>query len=130
MMIRIVLAALALSGCGSTAPAKEAVYVTHGVGIAGAEVLRDVCVEPMDKATTQAAIDAVNARGCRNAVRVYNGLRRSRQTIMAIIEATDAAQCVGVSKASRDCDLVGAYVELSKAAAEWATALQEIQGAK
>lgn len=118
-----------LAGCGSTAPAKEAANVTHDVGIAGAEVLRAKCVEPMERAMTEAEINAVNARGCRNAVRAYDGMRRAHLTIVAVIKATDSAACAGVSKVSRECNLAGSYFELSKAAAEWASAIKEIQEA-
>lgn len=121
---------LALAGCGSTAPVKQAANVTHDVGIAGAEILTVVCVEPMERATTQAEIDHLHAIGCREAVAAYDGLRDAHSTIEAVIKATDAAQCVGVSKAAKNCNLQGAYVSLSKAAAQWAEAVDRLQEAK
>lgn len=120
---------VAVSGCGSTGPAKEAANATHDVGIAGADILQRECVEPMQQATTQAQIDAIRAKGCREAVAAYDGLRDAHMTIVAVIKATDAAQCVGVSKASHDCNLAGAYVELAKAAAAWAESVKRIEEA-
>lgn len=120
---------VAVSGCGSTGPAKEAANATHDVGIAGADILQRECIEPMEQATTQAQIDAIRAKGCREAVAAYDGLRDAHMTIVAVIKATDAAQCVGVSKASHECNLAGAYVELAKAAAAWAESVKRIQEA-
>jgi len=123
-------AVLAGFACGSTAPAKQAANVTHDVGVAGAEYLEVECVEPMRRATTQAEVDAVIAKGCRDAVNAYEGLRLAHQTIVAVVKATDAGQCVGVSKVSRECNVAGAYVDLSKAAQEWAAAFERIKEAK
>jgi len=103
----------------------EPVASRLGVAGSGAEV-----VSGEAGGAPEAEVDAVIAKGCRDAVNAYEGLRLAHQTIVAVVKATDAGQCVGVSKVSRECNVAGAYVDLSKAAQEWAAAFERIKEAK
>lgn len=127
MRIVLLLLAVLLFGCTNLEPAKTSANATRDIGIAGAKILDEVCTKPYEQAKTKADIAAVDARGCQHAAMAYDGLRAAHTTLVGVIRATESAQCNGVSKAARECNIAGAYLDLAKAASEWAAAVEEIQ---
>lgn len=122
------LLALALVSCTDLEPAKTAGNATREVGIVGAELLEQLCTVPYQQATTRAEVDAITARGCPEAATAYEDLRAAHTLLVAVIRASEAGQCVGVSKSAEHCNVAGAYVDLAKAASQWAAAVQRIEG--
>ena len=57
----------------------------------------------------------------------FDDLRVARIGLLGVISATEAGQCLALSKTAKGCDVAGAIVDVGKAAAEVSTKMKEIR---
>lgn len=121
-------AVVLLTGCSDLGPAVDASNVQRALGHESAKWLQEHCTAPVQRAKTQAEIDAVNEAGCPEAARAHRAVRTSHGVVVATLLAIDAGRCTSlVSQAPRECNLTEAWTAAVKAAQAFERAKRAVE---
>jgi hypothetical protein len=136
----LVAATCFIPGCSSLDGAKLAANTSKDAIDAAQPIVHVRCTKPAEEAlarvramspgeererAARAAKADLDERRCPEIWLAYQDLVAARVALIAIIAATEAGQCVGVSAAAEHCNVAGAIVDVVKASSTVAAAVKE-----
>lgn len=134
VMAGVFLAVVLLAtGCTHERPDVTTANVVRLAGHEGAELLREHCREPAERAAELPQAEAqrellrLERLGCRKAGRAHDVLVTAHEVLHAASEARSAGECVGVSAGAAKCDVIGASARLVRAGVDFAHAIDAVR---
>jgi hypothetical protein len=130
----LALAALGLVACSNLNQAKTGANALKGALLEAAEPLRAMCVDPYLGDHTPEERDRLRSQylrsGCPRFLTAYDTAKRARESMLAVIAATEAGQCVNASRTVDECDVFGAYADVVSSSVELARAMRSAEAAQ